>query len=230
MEKDKKNGQDNSKGNGGDGSKNDVFEISFDSIPEESEVEKGIAPKEESVSITPQEVKELKEQLENVIKERDELYDRLLRKLADFNNYRKRIEKEKEEFLHIANSNLIKELLPIMDNLERALSHFPNKEDSFYLGIQQIYRQLKETLKKFGLVQIQAMGKQFDPSFHEAIAHEENYDVEENTILEEYQRGYLIHNKLLRPSLVKVCIHKLSSNEGEMRNKEVDKNEESDRN
>jgi len=230
MEKDKKNGQDTSKGNGGDDSKKDVFEISFDSLPEEPEVEKSITPKEETISITPQEVKELKEQLENMIKERDELYDRLLRKLADFNNYRKRIEKEKEEFLQIANSNLIKELLPIMDNLERALSHFANKEDSFYVGIQQIYRQLKETLKKFGLVQIQAMGKQFDPSLHEAIAHEENNDIEENTILEEYQRGYLIHNKLLRPSLVKVCVHKLSSNEGAVRNKEADNNEESDRN
>lgn len=229
MEKDKKNEQDKPKGNGGDKSDNDIFEIKFDSLADTSEIEKSITPKEE-ITAASKEVKELKEQIEILTKERDELYDRLLRKLADFDNYRKRIEKEKEEFLLIANSNLIKELLPILDNLERALEQFPNKENSFFKGIHQIYRQMKETLKKFGVVQIPAMGKQFDPSLHEAIAHEENYEVEDNTILEEYQKGYLIHNKLLRPSLVKVCIHRSSVSNEKMNSQEVGDNEESDRN
>jgi molecular chaperone GrpE len=150
-------------------------------------------------------VQELEKQLEAVRKEKDELYDRLLRKHADFENMRKRMEKDKREFHQYALSDIMGELIFILDNFERAISHSDDAGNPEYRkGVELIYRQLKDLLEKRGLRAIESEGKKFDPNFHEAVAREERNDLEEGTILEELQRGYFFHNRLLRPAMVKV--------------------------
>lgn len=150
-------------------------------------------------------VQELEKQLESVRKEKDELYDRLLRKAADFDNLRKRMEKEKREFQQYALSDIMGELIFILDNFERAFSHAGEASNAEYQkGVELIYRQLRDLLEKRGLRPIETQGKKFDPNFHEAVAREERNDLEEGTILEELQRGYFYQNRLLRPAMVKV--------------------------
>ncbi len=153
----------------------------------------------------PSQVQELEKQVEAVRKEKDEIYDRLLRKQADFENFRKRIEKEKKEFQQYALSDIMSELIFILDNFERALSHTPDSISPEYRkGVELINRQLKDLLEKRGLRFVEALGRKFDPNFHEAVAREVRADVEEGTILEELQRGYYFQNRLLRPAMVKV--------------------------
>ena len=176
------------------------------------------------------EINSLKEQLGTVTREKDELYDQLLRKLADFNNFRKRMEKERQEYFHHATANLINELLPIVDNFEKALIQCGDKESTSYRGMELIYRQMREIFKRWGIIPIEAMGMQFDPNFHEAVNREENPEVEDNLIIEEYQKGYMLNDKLLRPSLVKVNVVKSPFDNGEVKDKEVGDNEESNRN
>src|SRR4030095_13861822 len=131
-------------------------------------------------------VQELEKQLEAVRKEKDELYDRLLRKHADFENMRKRMEKDKREFHQYALSDIMGELIFILDNFERAISHSDDAGNPEYRkGVEVIYRQLKDLLEKRGLRAIESEGKRFDPNFHEAVAREERNDLEEGTILEE---------------------------------------------
>ena len=150
-------------------------------------------------------VQELEREMETLQKEKEELYDRLIRKQADFENFRKRSEKEKREFQQYALTDIVGELIFILDNFERAFSHAGDASGSEYAkGVQLIYRQLKDLLEKRGLRVIESEGKKFDPNFHEAVAREERNDVEEGTILEELQRGYFFHNRLLRPAMVKV--------------------------
>jgi molecular chaperone GrpE len=161
-------------------------------------------------------VHELERQLESLRKEKDEIYDRLLRKHADFENFRKRVEKDKKDFHQFALTDIMSELIHILDNFERALSHADDSSNPEYTkGVELIYRQLKDLLEKRGLRAIQAKGQKFDPNFHEAVAREERKDLEEGTILEELQRGYFFQNRLLRPAMVKVSYapHEDSSNE-----------------
>jgi molecular chaperone GrpE len=165
-------------------------------------------------------VHELEKQLESVRKEKEELYDRLLRKHADFENVRKRLEKEKKEFHQYALSDIMGELIFILDNFERAISHSDEAGNPEYRkGVELIYRQLKDLLEKRGLRSIESEGKKFDPNFHEAVAREERNDLEEGTILEELQRGYFFQNRLLRPAMVKVSY---TSSEGNSKEKSED--------
>ena len=165
-------------------------------------------------------VHELEKQLESVRKEKEEIYDRLLRKHADFENLRKRLEKEKKEFHQFALSDIMGELIFILDNFERAISHSDEAGNPEYRkGVELIYRQLKDLLEKRGLRAIESEGKKFDPNFHEAVAREERNDLEEGTILEELQRGYFFHNRLLRPAMVKVSY---TSSEGNSKEKSED--------
>ena len=150
-------------------------------------------------------VRELETQMESLRKEKDEIYDRLLRKHADFENFRKRIEKDKREFQQYALSDIVGDLIFILDNFERALSHADESSNPEYRkGVELIYRQLRDLLEKRGLKIIESKGQMFDPNFHEAVAREPRNDVEEGTILEELQRGYFFQNRLLRPAMVKV--------------------------
>jgi molecular chaperone GrpE len=159
----------------------------------------------EEPSATSSEIIELEKQLMELRKEKEEIYDRLLRKHADFENYRKRIEKDKREFRQYVLAEFLSELLPILDNFERALSHSDEQPDSQYRrGVELIYRQLRDLMERKGLKEIEIQDQPFDPNFHEAIARELRNDLPENTILEQLQKGYLFHNKLLRPAMVKV--------------------------
>lgn len=230
-----KNNDDEIKKTNDDDSKNEDTEIKFDFLDEDKSNETGVEKSEEQydkdellpILLQQEEIENLKRQLEEVTREKDDLYDRLLRKLADFNNYRKRVEKEKEETIKFASARIIKDLLPIIDNFEKAIATCNNRDDNFYKGIELIYKQLMEILIKNGVEGIKAKGEQFDPSYHEAIGTEAMEDKEDNIILEEYQKGYLLHNKLLRPSLVKVNVRKNSLDDSEKNSKEVGDNEKS---
>jgi molecular chaperone GrpE len=150
-------------------------------------------------------LEELERQIAELRSEKSDIYDKLLRKAADFDNYRKRTEKEKREHQQYALADFMSELILILDNFERAFAHTDDQANPEYQkGVELIYRQLKDLMEKKGLRPMQAVGKIFDPNMHEAITREQRDDLPENTILEELQKGYLFRDKLLRPALVKV--------------------------
>src|SRR5438132_6242985 len=137
--------------------------------------------------------------------ENAELKDRYLRNLADFENFRKRSEREKSEFFKYALAGLMKELLPVLDNFDRALEH-AEEGDDFHRGVLLIYKQLFDTLTKHGLRPIDESGVPFDPKIHEAVVREENPSVPSHTVVAILQRGYFLHDRLLRPAMVKVAV------------------------
>lgn len=149
----------------------------------------------------------LKTQLDQIEKEKQELYDRLLRTMADFDNHRKRVSKEKEDLLRYGNEQLCRELLPVIDNFERALEQAENSPDSHALreGIQMILKQFITVLEKFGVKHFISVGHPFDPNKHEAMVHQESSEHEENSVISEFQKGYYLHDRLLRPALVAVA-------------------------
>ena len=154
----------------------------------------------------PAESAELQAQLEKEKTRADELHDRLQRSMADLSNYRKRSESEREEMTKFANMVLVSELLPVLDNFERALSAIPHELEQFtwLQGIALIERHLRALLEREGLQTIEAAGTPFNPSFHEAIVEEESADVAPGTVIGEMQRGYMMHGRVIRPTLAKV--------------------------
>ncbi len=152
------------------------------------------------------EIEELKRKLEEKEKEVKEHYDRLLRVAADFENYKKRAAREKEEWTKFANEDLIKGILPFIDNLERAVNHSEKTEDyqSLVEGIKLTVQQLLNTLNKFGVSLIQSLGKPFNPAVHQAMLLVETDQHEPNQVVEEFQKGYLLNERLLRPATVSV--------------------------
>jgi molecular chaperone GrpE len=148
-------------------------------------------------------------ELEKLTKEKEEIFNRLQRLQADFENFRKRTSKEKTEILNFANADLVTALLPVLDNFQRALfsqekSQQNQVNDKFFEGIQMIYRQFKDILEKEGLKEIDCLDKPFDPNFHEAIMQVEDTDKPENTVVEVLQTGYTFKDKVIRPAMVKV--------------------------
>src|SRR2546428_10915166 len=145
------------------------------------------------------------QEIEALKKDRDNLYDRLLRKQAEFENYKKRIDSEKSEFMQFASSELMKELLNAMDSFDLALRNAAAEgaggEDRLR-GFELIYKQLQDTLARFGLKPIEAKGKKFDPNFHQSVSTQVTNDVEENTVIEEMRKGSTLNGRLLRPAKV----------------------------
>jgi molecular chaperone GrpE len=137
--------------------------------------------------------------------ERDELKDLLLRRQAEFDNFRKRSERERSEYLQYAAMDAVKELLPVLDDFERALKVEAPHSD-YAKGVEMIYNRMLEALKKLGLEPMDTAGKTFDPHLHQAIERVETKDAEDNAILGEFQRGYFFKGKLLRPAMVKVAV------------------------
>lgn len=133
------------------------------------------------------------------------LQERLLRTLADFDNFRKRTEREKETLKRFAVSNVIKDLLAVVDNLERATAASGTIEE-LKQGLEMVLRQQAEVMKRFGVEPIEAADKPFDPTLHEAVAREDSADVAVPTVIRELQKGYTIHDRLLRPSMVHVAM------------------------
>jgi molecular chaperone GrpE len=152
------------------------------------------------------EIEELKKKLEEKEKEAKENYDRLLRTAADFENYKKRAAREKEDWTKFANEDLIRAILPFIDNLERAVNHAQKIADTGVLveGVQLTLQQLLQALNKFGLSSFESIGKPFDPAMHEAMLVVETDKHEPNQVIEEFQKGYLLNDRLLRPATVSV--------------------------
>jgi molecular chaperone GrpE len=152
------------------------------------------------------EIEELKKKLEEKEKEAKENFDRFLRMAADLENYKKRAAKEKEEYVKFGNEDLIKAILPFIDNLERAVNHAEKVEDAGVMieGVRLTIQQILQALNRFGLSSFESVGKPFDPSMHEAMLVIENDQHEPNQVLEEFQKGYLLNNRLLRPATVSV--------------------------
>ena len=152
------------------------------------------------------ELEELKKKLEEKEKEAKENYDRLLRTAADFENYKKRAVREKEDWTKFANEDLIKGILPFIDNLERAVNHAQKVKDTGVLieGIRMTLQQLLQTLTKFGLSSFESIGEPFDPARHEAMLVVETDQHEPNQVVEEFQKGYFLNDRLLRPATVSV--------------------------
>lgn len=183
-----------------------------DNLPEEA-AEGGAALAEgeagEAAELKPEElIAQLEARIEELMRERATLYDQLLRRQADFENYRKRVEREREEIYQRAQVEILRELLPVFDNFDRALLSLERSEadaEKLRHGIELIHRQLNAALSKMGLEPVESIGKQFDPHLHEAVAIEPSEEHGENVIIEELQRGYKLGNLLIRPAKVKVA-------------------------
>jgi molecular chaperone GrpE len=141
----------------------------------------------------------------DVLKENRELKDRVVRTLADFENYRKRADREKQEYFKYALADTLRDLLPVLDNFDRALEH-AEEGDEFHKGVLLIYKQLFDVLKKHGVRPIDEKLVKFDPNVHEAVVREENPDVPNHSVVDVLQKGYFLHDRLLRPALVKVAV------------------------
>jgi molecular chaperone GrpE len=153
-------------------------------------------------------VAELQAQLDALSAERASLYDQLLRRQAEFENYRKRIERERTQIYQRGREDVLLQFLPVVDNFERALSSLETSEgdaEALRHGVELIHKQFKDALSKFGLEPVEAVGQVFDPHLHEAVTTEATDKHKENTVIEEFQRGYKIGDKLLRPAKVKVA-------------------------
>ena len=137
----------------------------------------------------------------------EELTDRVQRQMAEFDNFRKRSEKEKSAMYEIGAKSVIEKILPTIDNFERGFAGMTEeqKEDPFVVGMEKVYRQMLTTLEGIGVTQIEAVGKEFDPNFHNAVMHVEDEEVGENIIVEEFQKGYLYRDSVVRHSMVKVA-------------------------
>ena len=145
-------------------------------------------------------------EVEALRRERDEHLDRLLRQTAEFDNYRKRVERERRDLLQYAASDLLEALLPVIDDFERALAADAALDAGAYRkGIELIYKQLQDFLAKRGVTAIDAVGSDFDPRFHQAITHEESPGARDGEVIEEVRRGYMHGDRLLRPAMVKVA-------------------------
>lgn len=137
----------------------------------------------------------------------EELTDKVKRQMAEFDNFRKRTEKEKSRMYDMGAKTIVEKILPVIDNFERGLAAVPedNKEDAFVVGMDKIYRQMLTVLEEAGVKPIEAVGAEFDPNFHNAVMHVEDETLGENVVAEELQKGYMYRDTVVRHSMVKVA-------------------------
>ena len=135
----------------------------------------------------------------------EELSDKVKRQMAEFENFRKRSEKEKTQMYEIGAKSIIEKILPVVDNFERGLVGMEESEDPFAQGMQMIYKQMMTSLAEAGVSPIEAVGKEFDPEFHNAVMHVEDEAFGENEVVEELQKGYMYRDSVVRHSMVKVA-------------------------
>jgi len=147
----------------------------------------------------------LKADRDRLAADKAELHDRLLRRQADFDNFRKRAERDRSDFLQFAGMEFAREMLPILDDFDRALK-VETADANYAKGVELIYARMYETLKKMGLEPMDTVGKTFDPNLHQAVDRVETDEAEDQTILDEFQKGYTFKGKLLRPTMVKVAV------------------------
>jgi molecular chaperone GrpE len=189
--------------------KNDENKSSEGKTPDKSESEN------EPVVNTADHLKELEEKLKNTELEAKQTYDRFLRVSAEFDNYKKRSSREMSEFRKYANESLISDMLTVVDNIERAISTSSSDDKANSCIIEGVSLTLKEILRvfdNFGVKPIESLCKTFDPNFHQAVMQQESEEHPENTVIAELQKGYMIHDRLLRPSMVVVSKSKTTKN------------------
>jgi molecular chaperone GrpE len=162
----------------------------------------------------PQENVDINKKLEEKEKEAAANYDKYLRAVAELDNYRKRAAREKTDIIKYGKEDIIKDILPFMDSLDRALEHDTGDIQAFKNGVALIQEQLLSCLKKHGVERIETAGLNFDPNFHEALMQMESDQHEDNKIVSEMERGYLLNGRLLRPS--KVCVCKNTNKENDV--------------
>lgn len=151
------------------------------------------------------EMEDLKAEISQIKQDKDEMHQQLLRTQAEFENFKKRSRKEKEAERKYKAEALATELLPAIDNFERALQvEVTEATESFVDGISMVYRQIKDALKEHDVVEIESVGKEFDPNLHHAVMQVENEEMESNMVAEELQKGYMLKDKVIRPAMVKV--------------------------
>lgn len=200
--KSKKEQEDNGEG---------LVEVEY--INESNKGSKESSQKENQTKSLKARLKKKEAEIKNLKKKFEKIQEEFLRKAAEMENLRKRLEREKNDFLQYALSEHLKELLGVMDNFERALeSQNQDEEESLQKGVEMIYKQLYDLLLKQGVKQITIEENRFDPHLHQAFLTEESDKVKELQVAEELQKGYTIHDRLLRPSLVKVYIPKKEEN------------------
>ncbi|MBW2608415.1 MAG: nucleotide exchange factor GrpE [Deltaproteobacteria bacterium] len=180
---------------------------------EEKVSKKKVSEKKDKVKIVDH-LKEMEARLESVEQEAKEAHDRFLRVSAEFENYKKRSAREMDEFRKFANESLLREMLTVVDNLERALnsSNNDNQANSHIAeGVDMTLKEILKVFEKFNVKPIEALGKPFDPNFHQAAMREETNERPENTVLNELEKGYMIHDRLLRPAMVVVSMPKVNA-------------------
>ncbi|HGE71339.1 TPA: nucleotide exchange factor GrpE [Candidatus Poribacteria bacterium] len=165
----------------------------------ENEIEKEQKANEEEMALMQKELEEARMQTESAI-------DKMLRLAAEFDNYKKRSAKEHENIRKYASESIIKELLPIVDNFERAIQSANESRDfeSFLEGVKLILNQIINLLEKEGVIPIKSVGEPFDPNFHEAVMHVDSDEYPANVVAEEYQKGYILKDRVIRPAMVAV--------------------------
>jgi len=169
---------------------------------ENEKVEEGFPGEPVGETAVASEVQKLQE-------ERDSLYDRLLRKQAEFENYKKRADRERSEFIQFASADLLRELLNALDSFDLAIRNAASDgsvNQNMLQGFSLIYKQFQDTLARFGLKPIDAKGQQFDPNIHQAVSTTVTDEVEENTVVDEFRKGYMLNGRLLRPAMVNVAV------------------------
>ena len=160
---------------------------------------------EDSEDVVWENVEEQSEKAEEFSKEAEELNFKYMRLAADFKNFRRRAEKEKSDIYAYANEKIVVELLDVIDNFERALEHSDDNEGSFAEGMDMIFKQFKGVLEKNGVEEISAFGETFDPNYHHAVFTEKSAEFDSGKVTQVVQKGYMLNNKVIRPSMVKVA-------------------------
>ncbi|GGB28981.1 nucleotide exchange factor GrpE [Virgibacillus dakarensis] len=174
-------------------------ESEIEVLDEEKDEEEQLLDSDESI------MESLKEEIERLKQEKEDMYQKLLRNQAEFENFKKRSQKEKEKERKYKSQDLVNELLPALDNFERALSQEVTEANkSFVEGITMVYNQLKDALKSQGVEEIEATGKPFDPNLHHAVMQIEDSELDSNSVTEELQKGYMLKDRVIRPAMVKV--------------------------
>ncbi len=175
----------------------------------ESPDEADVVAESNAERVLPEDIQHIMQKCEAAEKRAEEEHDNFIRTLADFNNYRRRAREEMESARRFAIEDIVIRLLPVLDNFERAIKTAEEMEDydALHGGVILILRQLRDVLEREGVKPIDAEGQEFDPNFHEAVMREDTEDYPDNTVIEEFQKGYTLGDKVIRPSMVKVVKH-----------------------
>jgi molecular chaperone GrpE len=183
----------------------------FNIPPTADTTEENSLPQGDLLADLQSQVAALTEERDKLLNEKQEIYDRLLRNKAEFENARRRAERERSEFVQYAGMEMVRDILPVVDDFERALQASAGLGDGpakdYLKGIELIYQRLVDRLTKLGLEPMDTSGKTFDPNLHQAVERVETDDAPDQTILGEFQRGYTFKGKLLRPAMVRVAVH-----------------------